>query len=240
MSFVTSTPLPTVLFSALTVLAVTGCGVNIDIGADVHRTERTTVDATGVTSLIITTDNGDVDVVAGSGDIEVTALISEHDAGDAEHSVEIDDGAVTIMGTCDDGWFGNCEVTLQVTAPADLDVTVVTDNGDVSVTQRDGRLDLSTNNGGIDAMSIDSGLVRSSTDNGDVDLAFKRPPDRVDISTDNGSVLVEVPPCETAYAVEASSDNGDVRVDVTTDPTSRRVITAESDNGAVTVRHPAG
>jgi len=58
--------------------------------------------------------------------------------------------------------------------------------------------------------------------------------------TDNGDITIEVPLADDDYKVDASSDNGHVQVAVPTDPQAQRTINAESGNGSVRVRYPAG
>jgi len=238
MSFASSALLSPLLFAAISVLAVTGCDDRLD--ATVDRTEESTVDSTGIRRIAITTDNGDVDVEAGTGDIEIDALIAEHDEGDGEWTVDSVGDTLVVTGTCNAGWFDRCEVGFRVTVPAGLDVTVQTDNGDIDLQSLSGSVDLTTNNGDIDGTRIDAGSVQARSDNGDVDLAFSTAPDSVVASSDNGYVTVEVPRTNDDYEVDASSDNGDVQVAVPTDPQARRTINAESDNGNVRVRYPAG
>ncbi len=226
------------LFSACAVLAVTGC--NASLGATVDRTEESTVDPSGIRRIMITTDNGDVDVDAGTGDIEIDALIAEHDKGDGEWTVDVAGDTLVVTGTCDAGWFDRCAVGFRITVPAGLDVTVQTNNGDIDLQGLSGSIDLTTNNGEIDGTRIDAGSVQATSDNGDVNLTFSTAPDDVVAYSDNGDVTIEVPPTDDDYQVDASSDNGHVQVAVPTDPQAQRTINAESGNGNVHARYPAG
>ena len=166
--------LATVLFSAFAVLAVTGC--NVGLGATADLTEESTVDPSGIRRIVITTDNGDVNVDAGTGDIEIDALIAEHDKGDGEWTVDAVGDTLVVTGTCDAGWLDRCAVGFRVTVPAGLDVTVQTNNGDIDLQGLSGAVDLTTNNGEIDGTRIAAGSVQVTSDNGDVKLTFSTAP----------------------------------------------------------------
>ena len=241
MSFVSAAPLPTLLFSAVALLAVTGCNVSLDVSGDVtRRVDQVTIDPAGVRAVSVITDNGDIDVVAGTGDIVVDTAIAEHDEGDATSSIDVIGDTLVIDGTCDEGWFDRCEVGYRLAVPAGLQVTVETDNGDVHVVNLAGPVDLTTDNGDIDGSGLAGGVVRVTTENGDVDLAFGTAPEDVAAYSDNGSVVIELPRDGHVYAVDAVSDNGDVDVSVPDDPDARRTVSAKSDNGRVAVSYLAG
>jgi len=131
-------------------------------------------------------------------------------------------------------------VGFRVTVPAGLDVTVQTNNGDIDLQGLSGAVDLTTNNGEIDGTRIAAGSVQVTSDNGDVKLAFSTAPDDVVAYSDNGDVTIEVPPTDDDHQVDASSVIGPVQLAAPTDPQAPRTSNAESDNGNVRVRYPAG
>ena len=239
MSLATSTPLPTLLFAAFATLTVAGCGVTARIGGDtITRVEDDTIPVDDIHVVDIRTDNGSVEVRGGGGDdITVVAALEEHHDGDAESSVDVDDGRLLIDGTCDARWWDPCSVVYVVTVPSDFEVRVVTDNGRVDVSQIDGDVDLSTDNGAIAASDLGSDTVVTSTDNGRIRLTFEQVPTSVETTTDNGAIVVALPQTDDGYAVDASTDNGHVAVDVVDDPASDRHITARSDNGRVSIEY---
>jgi DUF4097 and DUF4098 domain-containing protein YvlB len=83
-------------------------------------------------------------------------------------------------------------------------------------------------------------VVAADSDNGRVSLAFASAPTTVTATSDNGRVEVVVPDTADTYRVDAQTDTGSTDVGVRTDPTSDRSITAETDNGSVSVRYPSG
>lgn len=237
MSFVTATPLPALVLMLSTAVALTGCSVSLDLGDDATtRTEREVVAVDAHTRIEVNTANGEVTVRSAETDeIEIVATLREADEGDATYRIETDDDAVIVTGECDGGWLDPCSVGFEIDVPADLDVTVATDNGAIELDRIAGRVDLETDNGAIDAVALRSDDIRASTDNGAIDLDVVAPPDSVDAHTDNGAVTVRLPDDGVAYDVDADSDNGSVSIDVRTDPESDRRIVIRTDNGRIDV-----
>ena len=160
-----------------------------------------------------------------------------------------------ITGGCPNGWFfSRCDVTLAIAIPAALDLDFEGTNGRITATGLTGELDLSTTNGSIQttgtrgdlslhtsngsirAGDIGSADVEATTTNGAIELDFARPPADVEARTTNGAVTVRVPVDGVTYAIDAATVNGNVNTDtVPSDTASRRTITLETTNGAVTV-----
>ena len=160
-----------------------------------------------------------------------------------------------ITGGCPNGWFfSRCDVSIAIAIPAALDLDFEGTNGRITATGLTGELDLSTTNGSIQttgtrgdlslhtsngtirAGDIGSADVEATTTNGAIELAFTRPPADVEARTTNGAVTVRLPVDGVTYAIDASTVNGNVNTDrVPSDAASRRTITLETTNGAVTV-----
>lgn len=237
MSIAATTPLPTLLFAAFAALAVTGCGIHIDVNDDTtRRIENDVVPAAGLTEVAVDTENGAVEVRSGPDDeISIRTVLEESHEGDAEYSIGTVGDRLVLTGECDSGWRDHCQVAFVVTVPAEFDVDVTTRNGRIAVTDVSGRLELETDNGAIEGEALRATTVEAHTDNGRVRLVFDVPPSSVDVETDNGAIAVRVPDRAGVYDIDASSDNGSVEVDVRTDPGSDRRITVRSDNGAIDV-----
>ena len=162
--------------------------------------------------------NGDVEVVAATGDrVEVTA-IKRGNRGDPDN-VRIDvkrygtnDENVFICAiwgdaVCDENGYrsqrnrrrdrdhddNDTEVEFTVRVPRGVNVEVGTVNGSVDVRGVTGEVNASSVNGGVDAVS-DGGPVTASTVNGSI-RASMRTLGRGDLefSTVNGSITVELP-----------------------------------------------
>ena len=77
--------------------------------------------------------------------------------------------------------------------------------------------------------------MNADSDNGRVQLEFAAAPTAVVATSDNGRVEVVVPDDGTAYRVDLRSDNGSETIEVPTDPSSTRSLTAQRQR-SVTVR----
>lgn len=248
-------PLWTIVGTVLVVAAL-GWGVFnvIDLLAHGKSTESETFAAEDVRTVSVDNDNGQVVVVGTDTDvIRLDAEIS-HGLRDTGYSWEVVDGVLEVEGHCP--LFGSywCDVDYRLEVPNDVDVVINSDNDRVYVGDVDGTVDINADNGRVELVRL-SGTVRAETDNGRlvgerltaesvtaysdngrVELSFDDPPSYVEARTDNGSVEVVLPDVDGGYNVDTQTDNGSENVDVIDDPTSRRTVIAETDNGSVTIR----
>ncbi len=238
MSIAAFTPLPTILLAALAAFAVTGCSVSLDLDDDTtRRVEQELVPIDGVTELEVDTENGAVEIAAGTADdVVIRAILRESDEGDADYTIETVGDRLVVRGECDSGLFDRCQVGFEITAPADLDLDVRTSNGRIVLAGIVGDVTVETDNGAIDGTALGAAVVDARTDNGAIDLRFDAAPMDVGAFTDNGAIDLRVP--DAVYDVDADSGNGRVDVDVRVDPDAERRIVAESDNGAIDVGEP--
>ncbi|MER5882438.1 DUF4097 family beta strand repeat-containing protein [Streptomyces sp. NPDC001941] len=205
--------------------------------------------------LSVKSGNSRVEVMAADvKDVEVSRQVDGWVVfGSGPHAVwKMEQGVLTLDVDCD-GVASDCQASHVVKVPRGVAVDVEDGNGDVLAHGFDTDLGLRSENGRVTvrdvtgALRLDSGngqvvveksspsSVVANADNGQVRLRFDAPPRSVDVVSDNGEVLVELPG-KGPYAVDARSENGDVRVDVPTDPASAHVVKARSDNGTVAVR----
>ncbi|WP_189108161.1 DUF4097 family beta strand repeat-containing protein [Streptomyces camponoticapitis] len=238
--------------AVLAAVVVSGCG-SADAGE--APVEKRSFAYSGKT-LTISADNSSLDLVpADVKDIEVTRQVDGWVfLGSGPDPVwKLEDGTLTLKLKCR-AVVNNCESRHTVKVPRgmavqvrndnggvradgfDTELNLRSDNGSVEVRNSSGRLDLSSDNGRVTAEGVSSRSVRARSDNGAVRLELTSVPDTVDTASDNGSVTIDLPESDTAYAVTAKSDNGRVDVDVPTDDDSAHRVKAESDNGKVTVR----
>ncbi|MFC8916060.1 DUF4097 family beta strand repeat-containing protein [Streptomyces sp. NPDC057116] len=233
-------------------LGLAGCG-----GADVEGApvERKTFGFRGETLVVDADDSELVLVPADVKDVEVTRQVDGWVAmGDGPEPVwKLEGGRLTLRVKCD-ALVSECEARHEVRVPRGVAVTVedgngdvtadgfrtalkiVSDNGTVTVRDAGGPLELRSENGDVRVEGGTSKSVVARSGNGDIRLALRSVPDRVEAVNDNGDVAVELPGGGARYAVEAGSANGEVKVAVPTDDGSGHVVKARSDNGQVTVR----
>jgi hypothetical protein len=166
-----------------------------------------------------------------------------------------------ITGGCPNGWnfLARCEVSVVVSLPDDLDLTVEgmngrikaedltgnldlgTTNGRIETSNTSGRVDVHTTNGAIDVRGAQSRDVRVETTNGAVEITFADAPDTVTARSTNGAITIRVPDDGEDYFVRADTTNGNINTDeVPSDRRADREITAQTTNGAVTVERTGG
>jgi hypothetical protein len=208
------------------------------LGAIAHaeRAEQRTVPADAVSGLVVRSDAGRVDVVAGDADaIRVDATVRDGLVA-TDLDIAVVDGVLRIRVGC--SWLTGpwCKVDLRIAVPADLPVDVRTDTGRISATDLEGQLRLASDTGTIRATGLRSEEVNARSDASEVRLRFATAPRLVQATSDAGRVEVVVPPGD-AYRVDARTDAGRTQVDVRTDPLADRSITASSDARGVVVRY---
>src|SRR2546430_974844 len=175
--------------------------------------------------------NGDVRAVAGSGDVEVTAVKHARRSDPAEVKIEVvqhEDG-VTICAvypsdgrrenTCEarDGGHMNVhdnDVTVDFTVrvPADVRFVGTTVNGQVEAANLASDVQANTVNGSIRIST--SGYAEAQTVNGSIVASMGRATwtDALDFRTVNGAITLDLP-ANLSTEVRASTVNGDIVTD---------------------------
>ncbi|GAA2986447.1 DUF4097 family beta strand repeat-containing protein [Streptomyces fulvorobeus] len=234
----------------LTVLS--GCG-STDV--DDAPAERKSFALSGK-ALTIDSENSTVELVpADVRQVEVTRRFDGWVVlGSGPEAVwEMDGGVLRLEVKCE-AMISDCAAHHRVRVPRGVAVAVRGDNGKVTASGFDTRLDLTSHNGGVVvrdssgplklgsdngavvAERISAASVNAHSDNGSVRLEFTGVPTLVETVSDNGSIFVELPGGEEAYAVNAEAVHGDVSVKVPRREDSPHVVRARSDNGEITVR----
>src|SRR2546430_5828959 len=175
--------------------------------------------------------NGDVSAVAGSGDVEVTAVKHAHRSDPDEVKIEVvpHDGGVTIcavypsygrrQNTCepDEGGHMNPQdndvvVDFKVRVPAGVRFVGRTVNGAVDAANLGGDVEANTVNGSIHIST--SGYAQASTVNGSITASLGRAgwSDVLEFHTVNGAITLDLP-ANVSTEVRASTVNGDIETD---------------------------
>jgi hypothetical protein len=223
-----------------------------------ERTEVSEFDAAGLRGVDIDNAAGSIRIVGveDADTVTVNARISDGWRSTG-HDVRREGDRLMIEGSCPVFLSDWCNVRYTIEVPSDLAVVAAADNGRVTVTDIAGDVEASSDNGRVElariegnvALHSDNGSVtatelrrasraEATSDNGDVRLEFLDPPDDVVARSDNGSIEVVLPDTGELYQVDAHSDNGTVSTGgVGTRPGSDRAITADSDNGDVTITY---
>ncbi|MFE2973787.1 DUF4097 family beta strand repeat-containing protein [Streptomyces sp. NPDC059258] len=236
---------------ALLALALTGCGSTDVDGAPV---ERKSFALEGKT-LTIDAESDVVDLVP--ADVEQVEVERQFDGwavfGSGPDAVwKMEGDTLTLRVKCEG--IASCDSRHRVKVPRGVEVKAASDNGTINATGFDRALDLSSDNGEINVQDASGALklrsengevradritapsVTAHADNGEIRLGFASVPDLVDTVSDNGSIVIDLPPGGQKYAVDAATDNGDVSIEVPRGDDSAHAVKARSDNGQVTVR----
>jgi len=175
--------------------------------------------------------NGDIDAVAGSGEVEVTAVKHAHRSDPDEVKIQVvqhEDG-VTICAvypsdgdrenTCETGEHGHMsthdndvKVNFTVRVPAGVRFAGHTVNGEVEAANLSGDVEAHSVNGSIRVST--SGSAEASTVNGSITASMGRAQwtDALEFHTVNGGITLNLPP-NVSTEVRASTVNGDIETD---------------------------
>jgi DUF4097 and DUF4098 domain-containing protein YvlB len=175
--------------------------------------------------------NGDIDAVAGSGDVEVDAVKSAHRSDADEVKIEVvpsEDGVTICAVYPSDGRRENsCEpgehdhmnvrnndtrVDFTVRVPEGVRFRGATVNGKVDAANLSSDVDAVTVNGGIRIST--TGYAEARTVNGSIVASMGKAmwTDALDFQTVNGGITLELP-ANLSTEVKASTVNGDIETD---------------------------
>jgi hypothetical protein len=220
-----------------------------------EHTETERVDAAGVATLDVHNTAGSIRVVgvAGADSITVRAHISDGLRATGHH-IEQDGDRLLVEGSCPN-FLGNwCSTSYTIEVPTDIAVVARSDDhievsdieGDVDASADQSSIELARIGGAVVANSdqgritgtdLRAGSVQAGADQGRIRLEFAEPPRAVAASADQGDVDIVLPDTGESYAVAVSTDQGNASYPIRTDPDSDRAITAESDQGDVTISY---
>lgn len=175
--------------------------------------------------------NGDINAVAGSGDVEVTAVKHARRSDPDEVKIEVvpSDEGVTICAvypsdgerenSCEAGEHGHMNthdndvrVNFTVHVPAGVRFVGHTVNGEVEAANLGGDVQAHTVNGSIRVST--TGIAEASTVNGSITAAMGRASwtDALEFHTVNGGITLDLP-ANISTEVRASTVNGDIETD---------------------------
>jgi hypothetical protein len=191
-------------------------------------------------------------------EILVRALIrtnaeSREEARDLARQIQIDVSGETIRAdgpTSGRRYDSDWSVSYEVMVPRRIDLTARTHNGGIAVEDVEGRMDFDAENGGISIRSA-AGSINAHTTNGGVSarlIGTSWNGERLDLSTTNGGVVLEIPRGYNAE-LETGTVNGGMNIDfpitiqgrigrriTTTLGRGGPLVRAVTTNGAVRIR----
>ncbi|MGD9986154.1 DUF4097 family beta strand repeat-containing protein [Pseudonocardia sp.] len=252
-------PHPALVAAAVVVVLVAAvAGVGQLLGSAVHST--TVTDATYTLAsprLAVTTNSGDITVVAGDDDAVHVRTQARHGLAPPDLVARSGPTGLLLDSRCN-GFLGDfCQVSYTVAVPRTASLMVTGGVGDVVVRDLDGRVDVDntagdvlltglggdvtvrTVSGDVVATGLRSGSVLAETTTGDVSVAGAVAPRSVTARSTVGDIDLAVPGTRS-YRVDlgpgSGPGSGQTRVLVPVDPTATATLSATSDHGDVTVR----
>jgi Putative adhesin len=253
------TPLPIrrALFVVAALLALflmlVGAYNIVDVASRHTTTERASFD--GVRSLVIE-DASDVRLTGAPAraPLEVVTRATEG-LRTPERSVERGPGGELSLGSSCPGFFGGqCSVDYTISVPAGTVVRAEADAGDIvaerlttteplmldssagdveAIDVTAPSIELSSSAGDVEGRGLSAERIDLHSSAGDVEASLDTPAQRLIAESSAGDVELLVP--DVVYDLSASSSAGDVDARVASDPDSRRVLTAHSSAGDVSV-----
>lgn len=248
---------PGVVIGVVLSLALVAAGVFWVVAIAVHQDQRSTstIDEP-FDRLVVESDDGNV-VVRQSTSAQAT-MEQRLRWSFAEPTVtaEVVDGALRVAGDC--GSQGpvpqpDCSVDLVLYVPVGTAVDVDSGSGDVIVegVQGDlltrtgsgdiradgvsGSVDARTGSGDIEIDELTASSLTASTGSGDVRVIFSADPDAVEVRAGSGDIDLLLARGDATYAVDAHTGSGNREVDIRTDPSGTRTITARTGSGDLTI-----
>ncbi|MEW6060034.1 MAG: DUF4097 family beta strand repeat-containing protein [Actinomycetota bacterium] len=238
-------------------------GTATAVGALAHETThlRRVISSPVQTIEVDGGTRGSITVLGASGDDSEVTIDMTLNRGleTPSHSETVEGDRLVLRSHCFPLVNIFCQVDYVIRVPEGVSVIAHTDGGDITISNVHGDLDLSSCGGTVEIRDVEARRVLLHSDGGDVRaeglsavsidasssggsvlLSLSSPPTTVDVSSSGGDIDIELPDTMDAYHVNVSANGGGTSTEIRTDPTSRRVITAEANGGDVVVRYRAG
>ncbi len=208
----------------LVIMALLGGGLGLPRGghhfSKIEQAHTFSVGA--LPTIVINDDVGTIHVHTGGTNgnvlVQVTdvnrGLGNNPDNGQVSYNQNSASNTVTVNANSNSGFFGSNSIDLDVTVPADSNLQVKTDTGEVDVSGITGQMSLSSNTGSIHAVQDSlTGQSILKTDTGSVTFdGTIDPKGSYQFETNTGSVDVTLPG-NSSFHVDASTDTGSINSD---------------------------
>ncbi len=196
-----------------------------------------------------------VEVAISSGSVQISvnanvggATVSTAVDGDVESTIEIVDGVLGIVDTCDGT---DCSVDYTITTGSDVSVAVTTDDGNVTVANSEGDVTVGIGDGNLSLASVTGDLqvvmgdgdvigtrLQAATatfdvEKGNIDITFDEVVTTLVASTGEGDVTVQLPDGEYAFDTTPEEDGVDLLIDSTDG--AANTVTLATGGGDITV-----
>jgi hypothetical protein len=182
--------------------------------------------------IVVEVDAGDVRMIGEDTSSTEVHMVLTFGRSRPELLWYMDGDTLFLDGECPR--IGSCEISLDISLPADVTAEVETGAGDVEIEELTGSLDLETGAGDISGTGLTGGVFFADTGAGDVSLSCATAPELVDVDSGAGDIDLRVP--ADTYRIETDSGVGDVVITgLTLDEHADRVIKASTGAGDITI-----
>ncbi|MEU6392085.1 DUF4097 family beta strand repeat-containing protein [Streptomyces sp. NPDC046939] len=245
--------------AAVAAVAATASACGADASDDDHPDHRSF--ALQGRTLTVDSDDAALELVPGdSAKVEVVRWFRGSTVIGSDPKVtwkwQEDEDRLTLRLHCS-GFIADCSARHRVEVPRGVAVVVRSDDGSVRANGLGKGLDIATKDGSVRVEDVsgplrlrsDDGSLRASgvdakrvslhTKDGSARVALRTAPDRLDATSDDGSLTLELPG-SAKYRVDTHTDDGRVDVSVPRDDASAHRISARAQDGKVTVRTADG
>jgi len=201
------------------------------LGESVSESESDTY-TEAIDKVVIQAESSDF-LIRGSGrsDVLVSRELKWH--ADRPRSVESVAAGVLTITPIDCEGLGTCEIDYTIDVPADTEVEVQVNSGDIETLGLTLLQTLRSSSGDIEARNS-SGELDVTSNSGDIKVLADEP-GRISASASSGDIEILLPQGE--YDVTAGAGSGDVTLDVLRDSEARYRVSASTNSGDITIEY---
>jgi hypothetical protein len=151
-------------------------------------------------------------------------------------TAQVTAAGLDLTAKCPNGLLSsNCSVNYTLSVPVGVHLKLDTGDGSVSLEGIDGPVDVHSGDGSIRGIDLRSTQVTADSGDGTVSLAWAVAPDRVDLSTGDGSVNLSVPNDSGPYAIDKDTGDGSSDITVKQDPKATQTMRLRTGDGNISV-----
>ena len=169
-----------------------------------------------------------VSVLASAAGVdENVRAVTQYQGQPPRISVELENDTLTIDSNCASR--PSCSVEIFASLLPDADGALVADLGTLSIgSDLTGRFEAEIGDGGVTGAAVSAASVEALLEAGDVGLTFVERPERVDVETGDGQLIVEVPAGDYRLDLsEGATVEGGIVDDVGADASIRMIGAGE-------------
>jgi hypothetical protein len=202
-----------------------------------HRSTAVHQISSPVSTLVVTSQVGNVTVTGGGGSATTVTEESTYSSAPPVTTRTVSGGTLTVSYTCPAELV--CEVGYDIQVPRTAAVQVTADAGRIALSGLAGQVTAKADAGLITATGLTGASVSLTTDVGGITADFAGAPASLQAVARVGAITLRVPTGAT-YTVTADATFGRATVSIPQAPSAPHSITATTDVGAILVAYLDG